>query len=258
MTGDARTAAKPDGLHLSTFSIVGRCARSGMLGVSVATAVPAVGAVCSWAKARVGAAATQSWANPYLAIDALAMLERGLAPATAIEAVMTEDPERSLRQLGLVDSQGRSAAWTGEGGIGWRGHFTGPGYAVQGTQLPGEAVLTVMVEAFLANETADLAERLMLALEAGEAAGGDKRGKQSAALLVYDTEDYAWLDLRVDEHAAPVLELRRILGVARHQLLPFVEGMTKRGRVAEGPSPSVIDVLLRPPPSRPGGGGSAA
>ena len=135
--------------------------------------------------------------------------------------------------------------------------ITDTGMAIQGNMLVGEATLTAMAEAFQASISQDLDERLLLVLEAGSAAGGDKRGKQSAALQVYHTEDYARLDLRVDEHSQPVAELRRIAGIARLQLLPFVDGMPKRGEPAGGLPNSVSEMLLRPPPDRPGGGGSA-
>jgi uncharacterized Ntn-hydrolase superfamily protein len=123
--------------------------------------------------------------------------------------------------------------------------------------LVGEATLKAMVEAFEDAASCDLAERLLRALEAGQAAGGDKRGKQSAALRVHHGEAYPWLDLRVDEHAEPVAELRRVHDIARLQLLPFVEGMPKRGQAAEGVPEAVSEMLLKPPPDRQGGGGSA-
>src|SRR5579875_3571691 len=219
-------------MQLNTFSIVARCPRSGMLGVAVSTAVPAVGALCPYVKTGVGAVSTQSWVNPYLAIDA-------------------------LRQIGVVDAAGRSVAWTGGGCTPWHGHITERDVAIQGNMLVGEATLSAMAEAFRRSESLDLAERLLLALEAGQAAGGDKRGKQSAALRVHHTEDYPWLDLRVDEHRYPVAELRRVYTIARLQLLPFVEGMPKRGAAAGALPGPVEDMLLTPPPFRPGGGGSA-
>ena len=244
-------------LYLATFSIVGRCPRSGMLGVAVSTAIPAVGALCPHVKAGVGAVSTQSWVNPYLAIDALHLMERGTPGPEALERVMAADDGAALRQIGVVDAQGRSASWSGESCTPWYGHITEADFAIQGNMLVGEATLTAMAEAFQGNAAEDLAERLLRALEAGSAAGGDKRGKQSAALRVHHTEDYPWLDLRVDEHPQPVAELRRVATIARLQLLPFVEGMPKRNRPAGGLPSSVSEMLLAPPPERPGGGGSA-
>jgi uncharacterized Ntn-hydrolase superfamily protein len=244
-------------VQLNTFSIVGRCPRSGALGVAVSTAVPAVGALCPYVKAGVGAISTQSWVNPYLAISALQLMEQGLAGPEALDQVIADDDEADLRQIGVVDSKGQSASWSGQGCTSWYGHITDENVAIQGNMLIGEATLTAMAEAFQANATDDLAERLLLALEAGNTAGGDKRGKQSAALRVHHTEDYAWLDLRVDEHPEPVVELRRIANIARLQLLPFVDGMPKRGKPAAGLPDAVSEMLLKPPPERPGGGGSA-
>lgn len=243
-------------LHLTTFSIVGRCPRSGMLGVAVSTALPAVGALCPFVKSGVGAVSTQSWVNPYLAMEALSLMEQGTAGPEALDRVMAADDGADLRQVGVVDAQGRSASWSGESCTPWYGHITGADFAIQGNMLVGEATLTTMAEAFQEHATEDLAERLLLALEAGNAAGGDKRGKQSAALRVHHTEDYPWLDLRVDENPQPVAELRRIATIARLQLLPFVEGMPKRGQPAGGLPDSVSQMLLSPPPERPGGGGS--
>lgn len=245
------------GLHLTTFSIVGRCRHSGMLGVAVATAVPAVGALCAFVKAGVGAVSTQSWTNPYLAIEALDLMERGASGPDALKRALAADEGADLRQLGLVDAQGRSAAWSGKNCTTWYGDITGPDFAVQGNMLVGEGTLTAMAEAFHTSMAEDLAERLLRALEAGDAAGGDKRGKQSAALKVHHRETYPWLDLRVDEHAQPVTELRRIATIARLQLLPFVEGMPKRGQPAGRLPDSVRAMLQNPPPQRPGGGGSA-
>ncbi len=244
-------------IELNTFSIVARCPRTGRLGVAVSTAVPAVGGLCPYIVPRVGAVSTQSWVNPYLALDLLARLRAGAAAQEALNEVLSCDPAADLRQLGVVDASGRSAAWTGAGCTSWCGQITGQGFAVQGNMLVGEETLQAMAASYGGTERLDLAERLMLALEAGQAAGGDKRGKQSASLKVYGDEEYAWLDLRVDEHPHPVAELRRILCIARLQLVPFVEGMPRRGQAA-GPLPEETSrMLLKPPPSRPGGGGSA-
>ena len=240
-----------------TYSIAARCPRTGMLGVAVATAVPAVGSMCPYVKAGVAAVSTQSWVNPYLAIDALRLIEAGESGPNALEAVMAEDEGRDLRQVGLVDARGRSAAWSGKGCTAWFGEIVESDLAVQGNMLVGAATLEAMAAAFRGSESLDLAERLMLSLEAGEAAGGDKRGRQSASLKVHHVEDYAWLDLRVDEHHHPVAELRRVYAIARLQLLPFVQGMpTRTGRGVPAPD-SVVELLGLPPPHRPGGGGSA-
>lgn len=244
-------------LNLATFSIVGRCPRSGMLGVAVSSAVPAVGAICPFVKSGVGAVSTQSWVNPYLAIEALRLMKTGSSAPAALDQVLASDARADLRQIGIVDATGGAASWNGKGCTPACGNIVADDFAVQGNMLAGQATLDAMARAFRDNAPLDLAERLLLALEAGNAAGGDKRGKQSAALRVHHTEEYAWLDVRVDEHARPVDELRRVYTIARLQLLPFVEGMPKRGETAEGVPAAVSEMLLKSPPDRPGGGGSA-
>jgi uncharacterized Ntn-hydrolase superfamily protein len=243
-------------LCLNTFSIVARCPRTGMLGVAVSTAVPAVGALCPYLQSGIGAVSTQSWVNPYLAIDALALIAAGKAAPDALDAVLAADDSKALRQIGIVDAAGASAAYTGSDCTPWCGHILDEGVAIQGNMLVGAATLDAMAGSFRGSAALDLAERLMRALEAGQAAGGDKRGKQSAALRLHHSEDYAWLDLRVDEHRDPVGELRRVYSVAKAQLLPFVEGMPRRGRPAGALAPDVSAMLLKPPAERPGGDGS--
>lgn len=239
-----------------TFSIVGHCPRTGQLGVAVSTAVPAVGSMCPYVRPGIGAVSTQSWVNPYLAIDALRLIERGESGPDALRAVLAADDQRDLRQIGVVDARGRAAAWSGPQCTDWFGHVVEDHLAVQGNMLVGEATVSAMAAAFRAAASEDLAERLLRAMEAGQAAGGDKRGRQSAALRVHDEEEYARLDLRVDEHPDPVAELRRIHRIARHQLVPFVAGMPKKKGTAIAPPPEVMRMLLEPPPRRPGGGGS--
>lgn len=233
-----------------TFSIVARCVRSGELGVAVATAVPAVGAMCPYLAAGVGAASTQSWVNPYLAIDALAAMQQGTAADSALAAVLAADVESAGRQIGLIGTRGPGTAFTGAACTPWCGQRTGADFAIQGNMLAGEAVLAGMQAAYEADPAADLAERLMAALEAGDAAGGDFRGRQSAALRIVSTEAYAALDLRVDEHPQPVAELRRVLGVARRQLLPFVQGMPRRSSPGRALPAEVTAMLLKPPAQR--------
>ena len=141
-----------------------------------------------------------------------------------------------MRQVGLVDRNGQSAAWSGKDCTAWFGHITGADYAVQGNMLVGEPTIQAMAEAFESASALELPERLLTVLEAGQAAGGDKRGRQSAALKVVHQEEYPYLDLRVDEHRHPVAELRRVFEVARHQYLPFIVGMPTRARPAGQPA----------------------
>ncbi len=213
---------------VGTFSIVARCPQSGQLGIAISTAIPAVGAMCPFIRPGVGAVTTQSWVNPYLAIDILDRLARGEAVAVALEATLAADPDRALRQVGVVGADGTAACWTGEECTPAHGQLKGEGYTIQGNMLAGVETLAAMETSFLARKGEDLAQRLVGALEAGQAAGGDRRGKQSAALLIQGLEAYPDLDLRVDEHVAPVAELRRVFTVARRQLQPFLASMPKR------------------------------
>ena len=236
-----------------TFSIVAHCPRTGQLGVAVSTAVPAVGAMCPFSRARVGAVSTQSWVNPYLATRALDLIASGLDAPTALECVLQSDQAKQLRQIGIVDSQGRAAVWSGTDCTSWAGDIVGPGYSIQGNMLVSGETLTAMQTAFVEASALELAERLMRALEAGQRAGGDKRGRQSASLSVYENEDYPLWDLRVDEHSEPVTELRRVFNVAALQLIPFVRGMpTRNGAGAPAPE-SVVEMLALSPALRPGG-----
>lgn len=243
-------------MECNTFSIVARCPQAGTLGVAVATAVPAVGSMCPFAESGVGAVSTQSWVNPYLALAVLDRIRAGSDAEAALAAALAADPSADLRQIGVVDAAGRAAAFTGAACTPWHGQIVGEGFAVQGNMLTGPEVLDTMAAAWRASAGEPLDERLMRALEAADAAGGDRRGKQSASLRVVGTEAYPLLDIRADEHADPVGELRRILGIARLQLMPFVAHMPTRG-VPAGPQPaSVTAVLALSPPDRPGGGGA--
>ncbi len=244
-------------LELNTFSIAARCERTGMLGVAVSTAVPGVGGLCPFIAPNAGAVSTQSWVNPYLGIDGVTLMTKGMSAKAALKKLIAGDPGRDVRQIGLVDKKGQSAAFTGKDCVPWAGHLTGKNYAVQGNMLVGEPTVQAMAEAFARAKELTLPERLMGVLEAGQAAGGDKRGRQSAALKVYYKEEFPYLDLRVDEHRHPVAELRRVFEVARHQLLPFMKGMPSRKNPLGDLPESVARMLLDPPPFRPGGGGSA-
>lgn len=243
-------------LEFNTFSISARCARSGMLGVAVATALPGVGGLCPFVAADVGAISTQSWVNPYLGIDGLTLLREGKSAEEVLQIIMRDDPGRSVRQIGMVDARGGSAAWSGEDCTGWYGHVTGSNYSIQGNMLVGEATLRAMEEAFLKGSNSDLSERLLTVLEAGQSAGGDKRGRQSAALLVHKHEDYPYLSLRVDEHSHPIQELRRVFDIAREQLLPFVDGLPSRANPLGNLPTKIVELLMLSPPLRRGGGGS--
>jgi len=194
---------------------VARCPKTLALGVCVSTAAPAVGSRVPHVEARVGAIATQAETNILYGINGLKLLKMGFSPQTALETMLKEDPDRESRQVIIIDKEGRSAAFTGRKTVNWKGHFIGKDYVVAGNMLVGNSVVDAMAEAFESSEGV-LSERLMRALEAGQKAGGDKRGKTSAALLVAQKEQggtHPLLDLRVDEHRDPVRELRRVFEI---------------------------------------------
>jgi len=224
--------------------------------VAVSTADVAAGRMVTWARAGVGAVATQSWPNLYLAIDALRLMEKGATAPDAMRSVIDADPGREVRQLGVVDASGGSASWSGRECTDWFGEVTGPNFAVQGNMLTGGATVAKMAESFQGTGELELAERLVRALEAGQAAGGDRRGRQCAALLVVDREEFPLWDVRADEHPEPVAELRRIYEVARLDLLPFVEGLPTRENPMGSLSDEFVETNLLPPPERPGRGGA--
>jgi uncharacterized Ntn-hydrolase superfamily protein len=214
--------------RLNTFSITARCPRTGQLGVAVSTKVPAVGMLCPFAEAGVGAVATQSFVNPYLGLWGLELLRAGASAAETLAVLLRRDPDPERRQVAVVDAQGGAAAHSGSLCDGYYGHRTGPGYAVAGNMLVGPETLMAMETAFLREPQLPLAERLLRALAAGQEAGGDKRGRQSAALLVVDREAYPYLSLRVDDHPDPVTELVRIYQVAQRDLVPLLQMLPTR------------------------------
>ena len=201
-----------------TFSIVALDPQNGDLGVAVQSRYFAVGAVVPWARAGVGAVATQAAGRAAYGPEILELLAGGLEPAEAIERALADDERRETRQLGVVDAEGRAAAFTGSECNQWAGHEAGSCYAAQGNILAGEDVVSEMARAF-AQTSESLAERLMAAIEAAQAAGGDRRGQQSAALVVERPGGIPGnregidriVDLRVDDHPEPIRELRRLL-----------------------------------------------
>lgn len=209
---------------ISTFSIVARDPENGDLGVAVQSKFLAVGAVVPWARAGVGAVASQSWANTAYGAEGLRLMAAGWSAQETLDHLVRLDSNAAQRQVGLVDAQGRAAAFTGEKCFEWAGHLVGDGYTCQGNILVSEDTVQAMAEAF-EGTSGSLADRLMAALVAGQAAGGDSRGRQSAALLVvraaggYDGRNDRFIDLRVDDHPTPIAELARILEL--HKLYLF-------------------------------------
>ncbi len=202
----------------ATFSIVAFDPKTRDLGVAVESRFVAVGGVVPFAAADVGAVATQSYANTRYGPKALSQMRRGVLPKEVLKALVTSDKDAARRQVGIVDANGRAASYTGKECFPWAGHVVGKNFAAQGNLLAGEEVVKGMARAFEVTQ-GDLPVRLLAALSAGQRAGGDKRGQQSAALLVvrerggYGGFNDRWIDVRVDDHPAPIEELIRIFNV---------------------------------------------
>ena len=215
----ARTPAAFPQEMTGTFSIVARDPATGELGVAVQSRAFAVGSRVPHAKAGIGAIATQASTNVAYGVDGLALLEKGVAPDEVVKRLTAADDRRDRRQVAVLDAKGRVKAYTGSGTTAWAGHIEGENYSVQGNILAGEAVVKEMARAFEQTK-GELAMRLMAALDAAQAAGGDKRGVQSAAMLVVkaiDTPERTsdrWIDLRVDDSTNPLGELRRLLDLS--------------------------------------------
>lgn len=205
--------SKPLELYAGTFSIAARSPQGDQFGVAVCTARPAVGAMVPWVS-RNGAVATQAFVNTELGRTALALIDQGVPVDVAIQGVLKADGKEQYRQIHGVDANG-AFGFTGTEALPWAGHRQGDGYSVAGNILVGEEVIAAMAEAFEDARDGDFAEALILALQAGANAGGDKRGKQSAAVLVAAEESTLYHNLRVDDHEDPVSELYRIFEVAR-------------------------------------------
>jgi uncharacterized Ntn-hydrolase superfamily protein len=204
-----------------TWSIVARDPVTGAFGVAVTTKFFAVGALCPHAMSGTGALATQALVNPTYGPRGLAMLKAGASAADTIQALTAGDDGRQSRQLHIVDASGTADC------IGWCGHRTGEGFSVAGNMLAGESVVTATFDSFAASSK-DFALRFLDALDAGQAEGGDKRGRQSAALLIYTTEDYPALSLRVDDHEEPLAELRRLYALSQGRFAAFQSFMATR------------------------------
>lgn len=215
-----------------TWSIVARDPATGAFAVAVTTCNLAVGASCPFLRSGVGAVSTQSMSNRYLGPAVLDAMARGLPAQLALDSALAGDEGRGLRQIHAVDAEGRVAAFTGANCVEWCGSVTGEGFSVAGNMLSGEAVVTTTAEVFARRVDLPLPERLMEALHAGQAAGGDKRGKQSAALMLTTTEDFPDISLRVDDHAEPLVELSRLLDLWRVQAEPSLHTRPSRANPA--------------------------
>lgn len=210
-----------------TWSILARDA-SGRLGAAIASRFFAVGALCVHTRRGVGVLSTQALMNPLYGPEGLARLAAGEAPEQVVAALTSADAGRDQRQLHVLPAHGAPAAWTGASCIDWCGHRAGADYSIAGNMLAGAQVLEASAHASEETRGLPLPERLLAALAAGEAAGGDKRGKQAAALRIHGDEDYPQLDIRVDDHEEPVRELHRLYETSRQRYQPFMACLAGR------------------------------
>jgi uncharacterized Ntn-hydrolase superfamily protein len=224
-----------------TWSIIARDNATGQIGIAVATRFFAVGARVPHIAACIGCIATQALVNPYYGIDGLKLLREGRAPRDVIATLMAADAGYASRQVHIMDARGRIAAHTGSDCVDWCGHIEGNGFSIAGNMLAGGRVLDDTAETYLAHEAMPFARRLIAAMKSGEAAGGDKRGRQSAALLIHGEEEWSDLDLRVDDHTDPLDELERLETVSRERWVHFRKYLPSRKNPAGITDRKIID-----------------
>lgn len=223
---------------VATFSIVAADPETGEVGVAVQSKFLAVGSVVPWAKANVGAVATQSWANTAFGPEGLALLEKGLSPEEVIDKLVSDDPGRSLRQVAVINAEGEASAFTGHECYDWAGHIIGKHHSCQGNILVSEETVNEMSRTFEAS-AGPLAERMLKAIAAAQHAGGDSRGKQSAAVYVvqegagYGGYNDVKVDLRVDDHPEPIEELQRLYELHKMYAAPSEDKLAIEGDVLE-------------------------
>src|SRR5262245_1223562 len=214
-----------------TWSIIARDPASGAFGVAIATRFFAVGALCPHAASGVGALSTQALVNPHYGRQGLELLRAGVPAPEIVKRLTAPDAGREHRQLHVIDTAGRIGQFTGSQCVDWAGATAGESYSVAGNMLANDRVILETAKAYQGAK-GPLAERLIAALKAGEAAGGDKRGKQSAALLIYVKEEYADLNLRVDDSAEPLAELERLYQKAHERFIPYLTCSPSKARPA--------------------------
>ena len=224
-----------------TWSIIARDNATGQFGIAVATKFFAVGARVPHIAAGFGGVATQALVNPYYGIDGVKLLRGGREPHDIINTLIAADPGRESRQLHIMDADGRIASHTGHDCVDWCGHIEDKSFSIAGNMLAGAQVLDDTAKAYLANENLPFAQRLIAAMRSGEAAGGDKRGKQSAALLIHGEEEWSDLDLRVDDHVDPLTELERLEQVSRERWVHFRQFLPTRKNPAGITDRATID-----------------
>jgi uncharacterized Ntn-hydrolase superfamily protein len=215
-----------------TWSIVARDAATGAYGVAVSTRAFAVGWRVPYGGGRIGAIATQAFVNPLYGVDGLRLLQEGRSAVEIVATLTAADEGRAHRQLHLIDRDGKTASHTGAACIDWCGAVDGPQVSVAGNMLSGPEVVEQTLRAYVAGSGLDFDERLLVALEAGEKAGGDKRGRQSCAMKIWNGDPTPNLDIRVDDHTDPLAELRRLWRVAHQRAVPFDRALPSRARPA--------------------------
>ena len=227
-----------------TWSIIARDPATGQFGIAVATRFFAVGARVPFIAAGFGAIATQAFVNPYYGIDGVKLLREGLNAHDVLAAQLASDDGRESRQVHIIDAGGAIAAHTGRDCIDWCGHVSGNGFSVAGNMLAGPSVLDETAKTYIANDSLSFPRRLLAAMRGGEAAGGDKRGKQSAALLIHGEEEWSALDLRADDHPDPLAELERLERVSNELWVHFRGSMPTRQNPAGNTDRRVIDARI--------------
>lgn len=226
-----------------TYSIVAKDPATGAVGVAVASRFFAAGATVPHV-AATHAVASQAWVNPLWGTQGLARMQAGESAQAVLDDFLTRDSGQNTRQCQMIDPTGRIAAHTGPDCIDWAGHEIGNGFSVAGNMLAGPQVVAAMADAYRNAMDDPFESRLLTSLEAGEAAGGDKRGRQAAGLVVHRGEDYAWLDIRADDHADPLAELRRLLAVAGERYLLIADYLPTKDAFSGFPDRNELDAKI--------------
>jgi uncharacterized Ntn-hydrolase superfamily protein len=227
-----------------TWSIVARDETTGALAVAAATRFFAVGARVPFVESGVGAVATQGLVNPYYGIDGLSLLRSGQAPEAALETMIARDPGASHRQVHIIDAAGRLAVHTGHECLEWSGQVSALGVSVAGNMLSGPEVLSATLSEYIKGRSLPFQRRLIESMRAGEAIGGDRRGKQSASLIIVGTDEWSVLDLRVDDHPDPISELARLEEVSRREWMIYRRFVPTRSDPAGVTDHKTIDAAV--------------
>lgn len=226
-----------------TYSIVAKDPETGAVGIAVASRFFAAGATVPHV-AATHAVASQAWVNPLWGTEGLARMQAGESAQAVLDDFLHRDLGQSARQCHMIDPNGEIAAHTGPDCIDWAGHETGDGFSVAGNMLAGPQVISAMANAYRTAMDAPFESRLLTALEAGEAAGGDKRGRQAAGMVIHRGQDYAWLDIRADDHADPLGELRRLLAVAQERYLMIADYLPTKDAFSGAPDRKELDAKI--------------